>query len=284
MNLAAAPAPVETGAFSPLALGLTRGGEAVPAFLACAAPSWARAVEARRGDVLHENELRTYEGLRFERRRDEFLLGRFVAKVALGEYLGERDWATLEVVNGIFQQPLVRHERVPGEPGPPGFPWTPSTRSGNPRVGSSLAAVCLTHSGGAAAAVAFPAAHPLAIDLERLEPDRLGTLQTQVSLAEVDTATLSPDEALRRVTQLWTAKEALSKVLRCGLTTPFEVLAVESVVFRNGSAEGRFRNFGQYRFESSIVGGFAFAIVLPRKSSLGAGVAAWLAERLEAEP
>ncbi len=244
---------------APLALALTRGGEAVPAFLAFAPASWARAVEARRTDVLHESELRTHEGLRFERRRDEYLLGRFVAKVALGRYLGERNWTAIEVSPGIFQQPLVRH------------------------AGRDLAAVCITHSGGSAAAAAFPAGHPLAIDLERLDPDRLGILKSQVGPAEVETAGLPPEEALRRVTQLWTAKEALSKVLRCGLTCPFEVLAVESVTFRDGSAEGLFRNFAQYRFESGLVGPFAFAIVLPRKTTMGAGTLAWLGERVEAE-
>ena len=252
-----APATADPAGSVPLALALTRGGEEVRAFLACAPASWARAVERRRGEVLHESELRTHEGMRFEKRRDEFLLGRFAAKVALGRYLGERDWTAIEVFPGIFQQPLVRH------------------------AGTDLAAVCITHSGGAAVAAAFPAAHPLAIDLERLDADRLEVLKSQVGPAEVETAGLPGDEVLRRVTMLWAAKEALSKVLRCGLTCPFEVLAVESVTFGEGTAEGAFRNFGQYRFESSVVGPFAFGIVLPRKSSLGGGVAEWLAARVE---
>ncbi len=248
---------VLSAAFSSLSLALTREDEAIPAFLAFAPALCREAADVRRDEILHPGELAAYDALRFERRRGEFLLGRLAAKVALGRFLEEPRWPAIEVVPGVFQQPLVRHS------------------------GSLLPGVCITHSGGTAAAVAFPAAHPMALDLERLDPDRFAVLKTQVSLSEVDHERLSLEEALRRVTQVWTAKESLSKILRCGLMCPFDVLAVDSVVWRNGSARGLFKNFAQYRFESSIVGPFAFSIVLPKRTSLGADVREWLAERVE---
>ena len=101
-----------------------------------------------------------------------------------------------------------------------------------------------------------------------------------MSAGEAETEGLAAPETLRRVTQLWTAKEALSKALRCGLTCPVELLATEGAAFRGDAVTGRFRNFGQYRFESVLAGPFAFSIVLPRSSSLSPGFAPWLAGRL----
>lgn len=68
---------------------------------------------------------------------------------------------------------------------------------------------------------------------------------------------------------LWTAKEALSKILRCGLMVPFQLLEVENMEHQAYFTEVFFRNFYQYKavsfkIQDNIIG----SIACPRKTSL----------------
>ena len=69
-------------------------------------------------------------------------------------------------------------------------------------------------------------------------------------------------------TVVWTAKEALSKALRCGMTCPYELLEICGLEQRDGFFLGRFKNFGQYQFQSWQRGNTVVTIVLPKKTEL----------------
>jgi 4'-phosphopantetheinyl transferase len=71
-------------------------------------------------------------------------------------------------------------------------------------------------------------------------------------------------------TALWTSKEALSKILCTGLTSPIQIYSLaEFNLIRLGTWEGLFQNFGQYRAMASIGSSYALSIVLPRNSAVG---------------
>jgi phosphopantetheinyl transferase len=71
-------------------------------------------------------------------------------------------------------------------------------------------------------------------------------------------------------TALWTSKEALSKILCTGLTSPIQIYSlVEFNLIRLGTWEGLFQNFGQYKAMTSIYSSYALSIVLPRSSVMG---------------
>jgi 4'-phosphopantetheinyl transferase len=179
--------------------------------------------------------------LRFAKRRAEFLLGRHVAKSAVLEWLGTGTLAQFDIVPGTFQQPIL-HGSVARPLG-----------------------VTLAHSGGRAVAVAHELGHPIGVDLEVHDPARVAVIQSQVAATELPREKTLPETELYFL--IWAAKEALSKALRCGLTCPFALLAVENAQLdAAGICRGHFANFGQYRFFAWMVGDCAFAVAAARRA------------------
>jgi len=200
--------------------------------------------------ILHPHELAQYERLTVPRRKTSFLLGRYVAKQALAVLLRESVYANIEIVPGVFTQPIVK------------FP-TPEP------VGVSI-----THAGELACALAFPQIHPMAIDVERLDTKSIEAMQSQMLPEELRPDALPQLSALVRCTILWTAKEALSKVLQCGLMCPFTLL--ETVALRQDAScyVGYFRNFGQYKFHAWVLQDHVISIVLPKWTTMPVDLAA----------
>ncbi|PTX97237.1 hypothetical protein DB346_19695 [Verrucomicrobia bacterium LW23] len=261
---------------------LKRDSVQYPAVIAWADRSIFAELERWRASWLSPYELAGYNNCGIEKRRMDYLLGRLAAKLAIYTLLQEPESAlaatddelpvlsklrSIEIAMGAFTQPLARA----------------------PQAGDISPAVCYTHSDGVAVAIAFPDGHPLGVDLEIVTERRLKVLKTQISEGELTDVFIPknghhvPTE-LDAYTQGWCAKESLSKVLRCGLTVPFEVLALKNTHLLPSSTVpmmgGEFKNFTQYRFESFSAGRFAVSIVLPRRTS-AAWPVEWLSERLE---
>jgi len=79
-------------------------------------------------------------------------------------------------------------------------------------------------------------ASALRIDVEDLVPDRSEVMKTQILPRELEAAGAAwPGLREQHCTMLWTAKEALSKMLRCGMTCPYELLAVKELYAGGGS-------------------------------------------------
>lgn len=194
--------------------------------------------------ILHPNELAQYERFPVLRRKTSFLLGRYVAKQALAVLLRECVSANIEIAPGVFTQPIVK------------FP-TPEP------VGVSI-----THAGELACALAFPQMHPMAIDVEQLDPNSLEAMKSQILAEELRPEALPQLSELLRCTLIWTAKEALSKVLKCGMMCPFSIF--ETVELRQHAScyVGYFRNFGQYKFHTWVLKDHVLTIVLPKWTTL----------------
>ena len=201
--------------------------------------------------ILHPHELAQYERLTAPRRQTSFLLGRYVAKQALAVLLRESVYTNIEIVPGVFTQPIVK------------FP-TPEP------VGVSI-----THAGELACALAFPQMHPIAIDVERLDTSNIEAMQSQMLPEELRPEALPQLSELVRCSVLWTAKEALSKVLQCGMMCPFTLL--ETVALRQDAAwyVGYFRHFGQYKFHAWVLQDHVITIVLPKWTTMVVDLAAW---------
>jgi len=151
-------------------------------------------------------ECRFYAGLRFEKRRRDWLGGRLAAKravVRLAESSGA-DWRPqstreVEVLAGTTREPRV---------------YSPG--SGIPR----RVQVSISHSGQLAGAVACHAdAGRIGFDLERLESIepalyRLAFCDSEAEAIESTPAATRVDAAVT----LWTAKEAVSKAIGTGLS------------------------------------------------------------------
>ena len=152
--------------------------------------------------VLHERERRSLAGMRHERRRGDYLAGRRAAKAAVTRLCAVPDPAAVWIEPGALLQPVL------GGPGTGGV------------------AVSLAHSHYVGAAVAFDVAHPLGIDLELADPARAGTLYAASTAGERRLVADLPHDPLTAATALWTAKEALAKFLRTGLSIDMGLLEV----------------------------------------------------------
>lgn len=220
--------------------------------------AWLRVVSAREFadlDAGHDRflgpaERAEYAALRFERRRQSWLLGRYAAKCAAAAALGPGvDLATLEIARGVFGQPVLRYAHVDA-----------------PRLG-------ISHAGDWAVGVAHPAGHPVAVDLEDVDPARRAVLARQLSEDELAWAASAPGGEAEPVllTLLWTAREALSKALGCGLTVPFPLMeTVERTAPGVRRFRGLFRRFGQYQFLAWAADSRVLTLALPRLTEVEA--------------
>jgi 4'-phosphopantetheinyl transferase len=230
---------------------LTRGTRSLSAFFAFTfAHEFARLADGI-SDFLVGSEVDYYATLRHPRRRQSYLLGRFAAKLALQQAMSESNPKAFEISSGVFEQPLVLHpsRATPG--------------------------ITISHFEDAAVAVAFPSGHPMGVDFEGIDPARLSAIQSVMSKRERLWADHSLPDQLVLSTLVWTAKEALSKALLCGLMTPMEILSL-SEIRRTGSNswEGLFENFAQYKSVSWASRSSVMSIVFPKNSG-------YLAEALD---
>jgi len=198
---------------------------------------------ARVDEVLGSRERDMFGRFEYERRRTAYLLGRFAAKLALGHLANGIPHAAIDVMPGCFQQPVVLAP-----------------------VDTPLG-VSISHAATAACAIAFPDEHPMGVDVEEIDAARARVMKTQLVPREL--AAIAPlGDEVTLAAAVWTAKEALSKVIRSGMTVPFELFEVDAPRRDGADVFGVFRNFGQYRFHTRILAGSVVSIVLPRKTEL----------------
>ena len=225
-------------------LPLTRGDHRFDAFFALTFahdyPKLARCAH----DFLTPPEIACLANFQHDRRRQSYLLGRYAAKVALQQLIPGSSLKAFEIGSGVFGQPLALY----GAPGPPG--------------------ITISHSGDLAVALAFPIGHPMGVDVEQIDPERLNTIQSVMSPRERAWADHSLRDQAVLSTLVWTAKEALSKTIGCGLMTPLEIFNLSDLQPTGpGTWEGWFENFAQYKFIGGANPAYVMSVVLPKRTT-----------------
>ena len=162
-------------------------------------------------DWLDEEERSTLEGLHVPKRRDEWLLGRWTAKRAVGESLG------------------IAPEVVSIHPAPSGAPE--ALVHGHP----APCAVSITHRAGLAACAVGPPDLALGCDLELVEPRSDGFVEEFLTEREARFVGAAPDRDLA-ANLVWSAKEAVLKARRTGLRADARSVEVSPSKARPGGA------------------------------------------------
>ncbi len=201
---------------------------------------------------LHPDERIRFASMRFEKRRASFLLGRYAAKKALSRYFDEPNLSSIAIVSGIFGQPLVHY------------------------LSSTRAAVTISHTHQAACAIASPDVHPIGLDFESIDEAKSEVLKSQMTGDETGFLQDIGASEITALTILWSAKEALSKILMCGLTCPFQLLAVRSLRQNQDYYEGEYLNFEQYKFQSWATEAVICTVVFPRRTQIETDMSAFL--------
>lgn len=220
----------------------------------CDAPG--QGLDLMGGGFLHPEELDHYQGLQSERRRQSYLLGKYVAKRAVSGFIGDENLTSIRIQTGIFHQPVVVH---------------PIARNLQTSV---------THCDDLGAAVAFPETVPIGLDVERIRFQRQDVMERVMTPRELDLVTKLPYAQATTLTLLWTLKESLSKALKTGLLTPFQVYEVAKVEASGRVFKSEFCNFNQFRSLSFIYRDFVFTVTYPGRLELSMQAIRKLVEEL----
>jgi 4'-phosphopantetheinyl transferase len=222
-------------------LNLIRPNESFPVALCCCESAMLDLYET---DVcfLHPQERKYYETLKFQKRIKSYLIGRLAGKKAIAALTGTNDLSRILIQAGIFTQPIVTCEN------------------------QSNIQVSISHCEDFGAAIAFPEAHPMGIDLEQINVKQNKVIEREVTESEITLVKRLPFPYEVMLTLLWTAKEALSKVLKTGLMTPFPIFEVDQIEFRQDYMMSHYKNFAQYKAISFILGACVCSIAYPMKT------------------
>jgi 4'-phosphopantetheinyl transferase len=198
-----------------------------------------------RTSFLHPKEQDYYEALLHPTRQKSYLLGRFCAKQAISAYTNNLDLRACFIENGVFEHPVVHLNY------------------------DHNLQVSISHSDELGAAIIFPEVHPLAIDVETVCIKKMLTIKSQMTVKEMKLSNLfSSNAEIWGLTMLWTAKEALSKILKCGLMISFELLEVETIIRDNNYIVSTFKNFPQYKAISFSIEQTICTLVCPKNTLL----------------
>lgn len=194
--------------------------------------------------VLHKNELEYFKGLKYYKRQKSYLVGRYACKSVLSQFFIEPNYGQIEIDSGIFGQPLIRYL---------------SRETGN---------VSLSHNDKYAVAIACSERYPMAIDIETADVNKVSIIRSQLTDEEelLVKSDIYPEYVI--ITVLWTVKEALSKVIKCGLTIPLEILEVYRPQIVKDCLILEFKNFPQYHAYTWIVNDQVMSIVYPKNINI----------------
>ncbi|WP_158700731.1 4'-phosphopantetheinyl transferase family protein [Bacillus paralicheniformis] len=193
---------------------------------------------------LHFKEYDYYQTLRYEKRVLSYLAGRYAAKHAVSALLGEESLERIYIKRGLFHYPIVQHEY------------------------RSNIQVSISHCEQIGAALAFDEETPMGLDVERVHVDKrvvIAGLMTGDELKMVRSMCL-PEEVV--LTMLWTCKEALSKVIRTGLTIAPEMLEISYCSVKESYNHCEYRHFTSFCAASFIVGNYVYSIAYPKRLGL----------------
>ena len=196
-------------------------------------------------DTLSREEQLEYSAFQVEKRRTEFLFGRYAGKRASSDLIGELDLKNISITRGVFHQPVLICKK-----------------------NKENIQVSLTHTNKIAASIAFPERHPFSIDLEHIEESNVEYLSSFIESSDVRLFQYFGKSKIQIYTLIWSAKEALSKVLKTGFTVSTIIYDLQSVKDHEGVYTIEFKHFSQYKVVGFRIGSYMCSICLPKNTKL----------------
>ncbi|MEM0939173.1 MAG: 4'-phosphopantetheinyl transferase superfamily protein [Bacteroidota bacterium] len=193
-------------------------------------------------EKLHPKEKVHYQALKYDRRKTSYLLGRLSAKEALSCLRGVAKVSSICIDAGVFHFPVVQ------------CPKTPNSQ------------VSISHCDIIGASIAFEEAHPMGIDLEKVQDKYKEVMLSQMTEREQLLLKNIQLNNAQGYAVLWSVKESLSKVLKTGMMIDFSLLEVDSIALKGEAYTSTFTHFGQYKAISYSCGAYVVSITCPKKS------------------
>lgn len=172
-------------------------------------------------------------------RQTEYLLSRWLTKDLVRRFYIEKSWPEIEVASSVFGQPVLC----------------------DTGCGHNLR-LSISHKKELAGSLVFDAEHPMALDIEQMQyPVSLLRTIEEDELQALEKNGLSAMHA-------WSAKEALSKVLGCGITVDKRLFKTTDWQQQKHFYTGEYAHFLQYRFIGFIVSEHIITLAFPRNSEI----------------
>ena len=195
-------------------------------------------------DFMHVEEKKYLNKLSYEKRIWSFLLGRISSKLALNELVSVSNFSSIHIKAGVFGFPVLYCEKA------------------------TNFQTSITHTDKIAGAIVFPEEHPLSIDIEKVERSKLKAIKSVLTSEEEALLHSNNLNNSNGITMLWSAKEALSKLLKTGMMLDFKFLEIDRIINENESTTLYFKNFGQYKAVCTTNSEYAIAIALPKLTTI----------------
>jgi 4'-phosphopantetheinyl transferase EntD len=195
--------------------------------------------------ILHLDEITYLNSLKFDKRKSSYLLGRISAKSALSKIIPAKTaMNSFKVGFGVFQFPVIEH-----------LPY-------------SGLQVSITHCDAIGISIAYPEAHPIGVDIERINPEKVDSMVNMFTQEEIILANSKLNDKASAYTLLWTVKESLSKILKTGMMIDFKYLELDFLNYNDGIYTGNFKNFTQYKSYSIVLNSYIISIICPRNTNI----------------
>lgn len=176
-----------------------------------------------------------YNNYRRTHRKLSYVCGRLAAKYAINMLYTEQDMKEIEIDNGIFHEPYL------------------------PLSSKTSSFISIAHSKNVGVALVSRNIPYIGIDIE--ENNKKYVNNIRISLSDAEKRILC-DNQLEIFA--WTAKEALSKVLKTGMSTTFRIYEISHVYEEDNVYYAKFRYFPQYKAVSICCNTFWITIVVPK--------------------
>ncbi|WP_010099271.1 4'-phosphopantetheinyl transferase superfamily protein [Ornithinibacillus scapharcae] len=194
-------------------------------------------------NTLGQEEVLEYSSYQVEKRKSEFLFGRYAGKRASADLIGEPDLKKIQITRGVFHQPVLMYEK-----------------------NKDNIQVSITHTERIAAAISFPERHPFSVDLEYIKESNAEFLSSFIKDAETNLFHDFNESKIQTYTLIWSAKEALSKILKTGLTVSAFIYDLQRVREHDGIYTSEFQHFSQYKVIGFRIGNYICSICLPKNT------------------
>lgn len=189
-------------------------------------------------DILHNHEKAQLQEYSYKKRRKSYYYGRISGKIAVSDYLNI-NYQDFYITKGVFSQPIV---------------------CCNNNVNCQ---VSISHTDSASASIAFDEKHPMGIDIEKVDNKNSEILKKYFTYNERQ---LCLNEIYPLI--IWTAKEAVSKALKMGLTIPLNILEINSIMESNRIYSLSFKIFSQFKAISFLYKENIISIAYPATSQI----------------
>lgn len=181
-------------------------------------------------DFLTDSEINYMLFKTGEGNRHSYLLGRYAVKQAFSLYFSNDKFKQYSIFNSVLGYPYAK------------------------RITTNIS---ITHAYDIGCAVVSDIAFPISLDMEILTSAKDIPVEYCTEIYLLNNLSVSLDE--KKLIQ-WTAKEALSKSIRTGLTVPFDFFEISKCIsLKEGITLIEFKNFPQYKAEVLKISSFVIA-------------------------